>query len=111
MKKTFIVFTLFILLLCGCGGKPSTISDEAYTTAEYAIKVSDMYLDGISTKEEASEKIYALNTDGFYPDDNHKDNYKIVASIIGLTTAFLTEDMGEIKSNRDELADVINYKD
>lgn len=118
MKKVLVLLFGCMMLLSGCGGKPSDVSQEIYDTAVYAIDVTDMYLDGEATIEETKEKIDGLNIE-YNPDDNeYEKDSDIESSLVSLEiyvhiveSGYGDATISDIKDARNSLAEEINYKD
>ena len=128
MKKVCCVLLSFslVLMLVACGGKPSDLDDNIYEDAVAVIKQVDKYLEGDLTLDELDEKL-----DDFYgevgEDGTNGDVLcdieilKMTVSRCALSKSIAehspspkedTEDYrSEIREDRDELAEDINYKD
>lgn len=118
MKKffTMLIVAVFMLTSCG-GGKPDDVSQEMYDYAVYAIKVTDLYLNGDCSIEETYKKLRDISLPEIefdYGRENKKDS-SVNISISSLrTTALLVKlgsnNLSDLKKDRDELAKKINYK-
>lgn len=128
MKKVCFVLLSFslVLMLVACGGKPSDLDDNIYEDAVAVIKQVDKYLEGDLTLDELDEKL-----DDFYgevgEDGTNGDVLcdieilKMTVSRCSLSKSIAenspspkedTEDYrSEIREDRDELAEDINYKE
>ena len=128
MKKVCCVLLSFslVLMLVACGGKPSDLDDNIYKDAVALIKQVDKYLEGDLTLDELDEKL-----DDFYgevgEDGTNGDVLcdieilKMTVSRCALSKSIAenspspkedTEDYrSEIREDRDELAEDINYKE
>ena len=112
MKK-ILVTLLFAGLLMGCGGKPSGISDETYAIAKYAVKVTDLFLDGKATIEETSDKLHSINiTNSDIGSDDYFVEIQItVLQVYATGVEIGTTPLSELEGTRNELADLINYSE
>lgn len=115
--KGIIALILVCTLIAGCGesGKPDGVSDEMYEAAIYAIKVVDLYLDGESTIKETYDKLDSMKVPDYEMDGIYKD-MSIYTSIKGLETSVMcielgTAEISDLKDDRNELAEKINYKE
>lgn len=115
MRK-IIILMMCVIMLTGCGGKPSDVSDEMYENAVYTIKVCDLYLDGEATQEETIEKIDGIVTPEIDIVSASSNEVSIWSGIMGLKTDCIKMRLKEFElssfnENRDKIADAINYKD
>lgn len=113
MKKLIVLLVLSLSLLgCGKSGKPDDISQEMYDTGIYALNVIDRYLDGEADRETTDKLLDELS----FPDSETVKDLTIKFKIdnIGFTL-FDTNDIvgksgiSDVKEERDELADLLNY--
>lgn len=106
---------LACLLLIGCGGKPSGMSDEMYDTGIYVVDVVDAYLDGTNTLEYTYDLISSVNVPEC--EDVWGKDWDVSAHILyveialsGMKPTIQTSTISDLKEKRNELADILNYK-
>lgn len=119
MNKKAIFLAMICFILVGCGNKkPDNVSQDMYDTAIYVINVTDLYLDGEATVEETKEKLDSVNVEYNPNNDEYDGDSNIEAHIISLKSSVESVELGygtstisDVKEERDELADKINYND
>ncbi len=118
MKKLVIFFLMICLCLVGCGegGKPDNVSQEMYDLAVYAIKVTDLYLDGHYSIGDTLKKLNSISLPELDTDTEYRGDILVHVKIRALLlTAHCvnaeTQKISDFKDKRDKLAEEINYKD
>lgn len=101
---------------CGGRGKPDNVSQEMYDLAVYAIKVTDLYLDGHYSIGDTLKKLNSISLLELDTDTEYRGDIFVDVKIRSLLlTAHCvnagTHKMSDLKDKRDMLAEEINYKD
>lgn len=113
MKKIALAL-ICCLLLTGCGGKPTEISNEMYDTAVYVIKVVDLYMDGEAELEETYNKVDSLPVPEYTLENPDEVSVGCAISAVR-TTLFVmrmptgSKTISDLKEARNKLAKAINY--
>lgn len=118
-KHNFCILTiafLCIATICACGRKekPDDISKEMYDSAVYAIKVVDLYLDGDATIGETREKLNDMEIPKAEIGGEYEGDFSVELGISSLKLDISaieagTRTISNLKEDRDELAEEINY--
>lgn len=86
-----------------------TVSQEVYDNGEYAIKIINLYLDGVCTAEETRDKLEYFSYNNI--DESSADDALLDTYVSGARLYLLVNDISKVKEQRNKIAELIGYKE
>lgn len=84
------------------------VPEDVYAIGEYVINVLDLYFDGIATKEETMEKLEDVVV---YKGEPEPEQFSLSVSVTTARMRLLCNELAELKEVRNDIAELINYKE
>lgn len=123
MKKiltTLLMVGMLTMMFSSCSGKPSGMSDNVYDACKKMIDVADQYIDAEITINEADDKMEVLekrltNLNGLVEEEAKAKAVSLTSAISmaefhAISSPVSQESFNEIQNARNELAELIKYK-